>query len=548
MIACSDRSSAAARAGMVGHAPKARVLPIRRHPPYSVVTLPTATLRATTPQAMTRRAATFVALALALGACSSSDPMGQGLRSAAEVVAATGDTSPQPDRGPDTEPSERPDVDSSRAAIIGSDSIGDPGFPGMGNGGYQVDHYALALTVDRPRIDGIATLTIIAEVPLDRFNLDLSGLTVESVLVDGLEAPFERSGLELTIDPEAVVEPGRDTTVQIRYGGEPETIADPAGPAPLGWYSLPFGTFVLSEPLGAPTWFPANDHPQDKATFEITVRAPSTDVAVAAGSLVDRVDNGDGTTSWVWVMEQPMATYLASVVTGSFTMVEEDPVGEVAIRHVLPTASVSELAPVAARQRAMIEFFVERFGPYPFDTYGIAVVPENLGFAALENQTLSLFDQRVFAPTTPADFVDRVMAHELAHQWFGNQVSPEIWDDIWLNEGFATWAEYHWFEVATGLDPWDDDASSYPPLKDLANENLFDTNVYVRGGLTLEALRREIGDTEFFDLLRQWLDRFGGGTASTDDFVDLVSERAGSEARELVESWIYDDTMPTLEP
>ncbi len=488
----------------------------------------------------------FLGIGSALVACSSSAPTADGLRSSAVSV----DPAPIPDPSDGVAPgaAEPVEPDATRAPIIGADGIGDPGFPGMGNGGYQVEHYDLDLSVNRPRIDGVATLTIVAEDRLDRFDLDLSGLVVESVVVDGVDAPFERSGLELVIDPEAVVEPGRETTVEIRYGGEPETIADPAGPARLGWYSTPYGTFVLSEPLGAPTWFPANDHPQDKATFEITVRVANPDIAVAAGSLVDRIDHGDGTTSWVWAMEQPMATYLTSVVTGSFTLVEEEPVGGVAIRHALPNGSVEELTPVAARQRAMIELFVDRFGPYPFDSYGIAVVPEDLGFAALENQTLSLFDQRVFGPSTPSSFVDRVMAHELAHQWFGNQVSPEIWDDIWLNEGFATWAEYYWVEVATGLDPWDDDPTSYPPLTNLANEDLFDTNVYVRGGLTLEALRRTIGDEAFFGFLREWVDRFGGGTASTDDFVELVEERAGTEARSLVEAWIYDDAMPTLQP
>ncbi len=430
---------------------------------------------------------------------------------------------------------------------IGSDTIGDPLFPGLGNGGYDVQSYDLAIAVDGPTITVRALISIDATEQLERFNLDLIGLDVTRVEVDGRSARIKRTGRELEIDPGRTLYPGENFLLDIEYSGDPMPIDDPAGPAALGWYTEPFGTFVISEPSGAATWFPANDHPQDKARFRFAITVPSDQVAVAAGILEATDDNGDGTTTWHWYMRDPMATYLASVVTGDFAMIEEDPIGTIDVRHVVPIADAERLAPIVARQRPMLELFQDRFGPYPFDSHGVAVVDADLGFAALENQTLSIYDAEFFSPLTPDSFTDRVMAHELAHQWFGNAVSVETWGDIWLNEGFATWGEYYWVEQ-TGVDPWVGPPGNLGPLVGLAAPNLFDQNVYVRGGFTLEALRRTVGDEAFFALLQTWVERHSGGVASTQDFLDLVGEIAGADAQALVNTWLTDPQMPQLPP
>ena len=141
---------------------------------------------------------------------------------------------------------------------------------------------------------------------------------------------------------------------------------------------------------------------------------------------------------------------------------------------------------------------------------------------------------------------ERTLAHELAHQWFGNHVSPARWDDIWLNEGFATWAEFQWAE-AIGIDRLDRFAGSdFEPLTNRASDDLFASTVYVRGALTLEALQRTIGQEAFLEILRTWVARFGGGTATTDDFLSLVDEMAGAEAVDLVRAWVFEQEMPEL--
>ncbi len=338
----------------------------------------------------------------------------------------------------------------------------------------------------------------------------------------------------------------------VAYHGAPELIDDPSGPVGLGWHERGEQSFVLAEPLGAATWFPSNDHPEDKATFDMRVIVSPGDVAVGPGILTERSDLPNGT-AFVWEMRQPMATYLASVVAGSFDLVDQEPAGDTQIRHALPNGYDPDILEQLAITADLLDVFTDWFGPYPFDSYGVAVVDiRATQAAALENQTLSVLSSDLFE--IPAgDFAARVQAHELAHQWFGNHVSPGRWDDIWLNEGFATWAEYHWAEQhsagkqeAQGIDRYQD--FEYGPLKGFAPEDLFDARMYHRGALTLEALRRTIGHEPFLALSREWLRRFGGASATTDDFLDLVVERHGTSVRELVRSWVFDQVMPQLPP
>jgi aminopeptidase N len=196
----------------------------------------------------------------------------------------------------------------------------------------------------------------------------------------------------------------------------------------------------------------------------------------------------------------------------------------------------------------MIEVFAERFGPYPFEVYGALVVPEFLGYA-IENQSLSMFG----IETVTSGSGEAVIAHELAHQWFGNNVSVAQWDDIWLNEGFATYAEALWRDA---IDPaFDVDAemrrraaggADLSPPGDPGARGLFSPGVYQRGALTVHALRLTIGDDAFFALTREWNRRFGGASASTADFIALAEELGGRDLDGFFRQWLFDDAMPPL--
>ena len=429
----------------------------------------------------------------------------------------------------------------------GGESIGDPLFPGLGNTGYQVDHYDLELNVTGADLRAEADIRIIPDVPLTSFNLDLVGMTVDRVLVNGIEASIERDGRELIVHPATTVQQDQPSQVRVLYHGVPQPIDDPSGPIELGWHTEPWGTFVASEPLGAATWFPANDHQQDKATFRMEITVPAGQTAAGPGLLVSELSTSPSTSTFVWEMDEPMAPYLASVVTGDFTISTAVGIDGVVLRNVLPADQTTQLLPALASTNEMLAEFSQLFGAYPYDSYGVVAVPEDLRFA-LENQTLSLFDTNFL--TLRRRTVENVLAHELAHQWFGNNVSPTTWDDIWLSEGFASWADHYWTELDGGL-TFDDRAAiatqlNLGPPTDVESDSLFSDSVYLRGALTLEALRRTTGNDEFFTILETWGARFGGGTASTDDFLDLVRQHSGTEAESVVRSFLFDPFMPQL--
>jgi aminopeptidase N len=194
----------------------------------------------------------------------------------------------------------------------------------------------------------------------------------------------------------------------------------------------------------------------------------------------------------------------------------------------------------------MMVFFSELIGDYPFDEYGQVVLPFDLGYA-MENQALSLFGKDAA--------VEQTIAHELAHQWFGNDVTLAEWEDIWLNEGFATYLQILWAERdSTAIELNRNMERLYrhittaelPPPADLPGDALFSDSPYVRGAWTLHALRLELGDALFFDILKEYYQRFAGKNASTQDFIALVNEISGREMTDFLHGWLYDAILPPI--
>jgi aminopeptidase N len=425
--------------------------------------------------------------------------------------------------------------------------IGDPYFPELGNSGLDVGHYAIDLVIDPDAgviVSATIEITATALTPLDEVRLDLIGLEVTAARLDGVSVTTHRQGPKLVVVPPSPLAEGATFVLAVDYHGRPEPFFIPGFDTRAGWVVTSEGVHVLAQPDGARTWFPANDHPTDKATFAFSVTVPEPFVAVANGRLVDRTSSGAATTS-VWLMEHPMATFLATVVVGELTPVDREPAGAVLITDHLP-ADLAESPPGAlAETAAMIEFLEQWFGPYPFSSYGHVVVPD-LPFA-LETQTMTVIGRGAITETT--------VLHEIAHQWFGNSVSPATWQHIWLSEGFASFAELLWIEHRHGRQAMLDEVGRrhsvlagrpHRPIIDPGIDQMFGVAVYWRGALTLDALRAEIGDDSMRRLLIEYATRHADGTATTDDFVAVAEEVAAVDLGPLFDAWLRRAEMPPL--
>ncbi len=370
------------------------------------------------------------------------------------------------------------------ACTAGSIGLGDAYFPTLGNGGYDVQHYDLDLDLDGDAgaiSDGRATITALATLPrLCAFNLDFEGLTVDAITVDGQPAIYSRRGQELTIVPAAPLTAGTEFAVVVDYAGTPSGLAVgsdgqplPTTPTPSdavaeaaveeednagqqfgsGWWTTPDSIFVAGEPAGAETWYPVNGHPADKAsyTFRLTVADPYR--AAANGVLVETIDENGATTD-VWEARAPMASYLATIHAGEIEIEEGVGPGGLPIRNVFAASIPEAERDIFDRFPEMIAVLEGYFGPYPFEVAGNSVVGVPLDFA-LETQTLSTFGATGLPPGVPLPpelraQVEQVVVHELAHQWYGDAVSPLSWSDTWLNEGFATYSQSLWLEATEG--------------------------------------------------------------------------------------------------
>jgi aminopeptidase N len=491
----------------------------------------------------------LISLALMTGACSD-DSAVTTLGGTPETTSATATP---------LSPSTTPTTASTRATSLAPDEdpdpldsgLGDPYFPGLGNSGYDVDHYLIELTVDprANRISGTTTIEATATESGTSFTFDFAGLTIESITVDGETVPYLREGgenRELRIH-EALAA-GEAFSVAVAYSGTPVAETTPDLGFPSGWLTNAEGTFVAAEPAGAHTWFPCNDHPADKAAFTFMVTVPQGMTAVANGTLTGATE-GAGIETFIWEMANPMTTYLATVVVAPLGRIEHPPVNGIVLRDYLPPDLMDDVPESFAKTGEMIEVFAELFGPYPFDRYGHVVVS---GFpAALETQTMTVFGDAWF----DSPFTEFVVAHELAHQWFGDSVSPATWQDIWLNEGFATYAELLWVDHLYGPVAMQAEAASrYDDLArrphaltgDPQREALFGISVYQRGALTLHALRAEVGNEMFFEILRTWTERFAYRTATTGDFISLSEELSGTDLGALFDAWLFSAELPPL--
>ncbi|WP_147455961.1 M1 family metallopeptidase [Nocardioides mangrovicus] len=432
---------------------------------------------------------------------------------------------------------------------IGSPGIGDPYYPDYGNGGYDVAHYAIHVgyTPATDQLTGDTTITAHATQRLARFDLDLM-LTASEVTVNGAPARFRQRPHELVVRPRHVLAAGQKMVVRVRYAGVPSTVAD-GDIRP--WIKTADGALAINEPEIAAWWYPADDHPRDKATFDVHVRVADGLEALSNGNLVSsRVRDGQRT--WHWRETSPMATYLAFFDVGQFDITRTRSHGIPVITAVASNGGQEGTYAAAdlARTPEIVDFESSLWGPYPFKQMGGIAPAADFGFA-LENQTRPNYSRK-FWRNGPNVYV---AVHELAHQWYGDSVSVHSWKDIWLNEGFATFTEWMWSQrhgegSAASLfrATWDqhpaDDTFWRQRIGNPGAGEEFDDPVYDRGAMTLQALRTRVGNRTFLRIMRSWAreHRYANGRIS--QFVALAERVSGKRLDRFFRVWLFTAHRP----
>lgn len=448
-------------------------------------------------------------------------------------------------------PTPEPSPTSTPTPAARADGIGDSYYPTLGNSGYDVSRYLIKLEVDPQAntINGSTEIDATATEPLNSFNLDLQGLTVDSVTVNGNPAQFSRAEDELIITPAQPLAINERFLVEVEYHGTPERRAvDQIGIA-IGWSHSPSGAINMwGEPAAAASWFPNNNHPRDKAAYRFEITVPQPWIVAANGSLLETTE-ANGKDTFIWEMDEPMATYLATINIDRYDLVTASGPDGIVIRNYFPQDFPLEERASYDIIPEVLEFFIGLFGPYPFDEYGVVVASQtglcDEASLALEAQTLSIH--------CPIMSFEYVIVHEAAHQWFGDSVSLENWQDIWLKEGFSTYSEWLWeskngpdviAQIARNYQDFDFD-TPFPVAKPSPND-LYSVESYFGGAVVLQALREDVGEEAFFDILRIYAERYRYSHAGTDEFIAIATEIAGRDMTGFFEAWVYGAQLPKL--
>jgi aminopeptidase N len=432
------------------------------------------------------------------------------------------------------------------AASPGAPGIGDPYFPLYGNGGYDASHYDVAVSFDGDLLTGTTTMTARAKQDLSRFNLDFV-LNTTSVTVNGEKAKFSHDGdlHELEVTPAKALHKGDKMKVVVKYSDHPDDVVY-NGFNPV--YDTNPGAVIVGEPASAPWWMATNDHPRDKATFDIKITVPKGMEGITVGRFMGNDKTDAKTDTWHWSVNQPSTGYLVPLAVGQFKTRTSKVGGLPTFDAVAEdTGATGEFAMEDFKQLDKVEkFLIGQFGKYHFDAHGNVMPNASVGFA-LETQTRPFYSPQ-FWGSGHANI--GVVVHEQAHQWFGDNVSVRNWRNVWLNEGFAQWSQWRWAEKEGGdtgaetlMGYYNSIAADNPfwqlAIGDPGPDSLFDQRVYTRGAMTVQALRNRLGEKDFLDTLQTWQKTHEYGNGTITQFRELAEKISGKNLKSFFKAWLY---------
>jgi aminopeptidase N len=475
------------------------------------------------------------------------------------LAACTGDSEPRPEAAPSAprpsaakvsapETDQRLEAEDPALDVAVNEPVEDRVYPEVGDPGVDALHYQLDLawTPGTETLDGVETLIFRATEDAEQFQLDFgNALSVSAVEVDGRKADHVEDGKDLVV--EHPVTSDDRYTVRIRYSGSPRPAAAPTTRGDfntVGWHVTESGeTWTMQEPYGAYSWYAVNDHPSDKALYDFTISTPAPWVGVANGVLESR-EEVDGNTVTTWHLDEPAASYVVTAAVGHFRFARDRSDSGVPMTYWTPRGDVAARRAVRAAGREL-DWVEERLGPYPFSSLGVVVVDSESG---METQTM------ITLGDTDYTLSPEVMVHEIVHQWWGNQVAPRDWRDVWMNEGMTMYLQAIWesehYSVPLGsiLREWaafDQEArnqagppAAYDPVA------FGEGNIYYLPALMWDQLRREIGDRMFWRLVGEWPQENDNGHGSYEEITDWWSERTGRDLTAFFDAWLLGEQSP----
>lgn len=460
----------------------------------------------------------------------------------------TGDSDPDPTPDPTSEVTEGTDGEQGDLDLALSEPVEDPLYPAVGDPGVDALHYDLTLDWDPEAsvLTGDEVLTFRATETAEQFQLDLGEpLEVGEVTLDGEPVEVDHTGKDLVVL--APVEADARYELALSYAGTPEPAEAPTTRSDfstIGWTITPEGeTWTMQEPYGAYTWYAVNDQPSDKALYDFTVTVPSPWVGVANGELVSRTEEG-GVTETQWHLAEPAASYLVTLATGELTMTGDVSSSGVPITYWTP-ADQPRFIDTLREAPAGMDWLEEHLGPYPYDTLGLVVVDSD---SAMETQTMITLGDTEYA-TSPD-----VLVHEMAHHWYGDQVTPRDWRDLWMNEGMAMYLQGAWsaddqgIDVTEVMDFWADFEREYRaqsgPPGDFDPAEFGESNVYYGPALMWQEVRERLGDEAFWEMVRAWPATRDNGNADRDEYLAWIEDTTGEELTDLFDAWLLGETTP----